>query len=311
MKTFPTSAVWCLGILFISVSLITTGSSEVQVVGPADRVVAVAGDDVILPCSLKPSVNAEDMTVEWTRLSLKAENVHLYRQDRDSNEDQFPSYKGRTSLFNEELKKGNVSLKLTRVTLSDAGSYRCFIPTLTSQVKETTVQLLVGAVYLPVISIAGTKGWGVVLKCESGGWFPEPEMEWLDSSGTILPADGPPERHRDPEGLYTVRRHVTVNQTDTNNFTCRVKQLEINHPKETKIHVPDYLFPKLQVGLIVGLLTAAAVVVLAASGGGVYWSRKRTEEKKLRELLEEREKKIRELLEERGKWAVVLLEFHI
>uniref|UniRef100_A0A673VY87 Ig-like domain-containing protein n=1 Tax=Salmo trutta TaxID=8032 RepID=A0A673VY87_SALTR len=241
MKTFPTSAVWCLGILFISVSLITTGSSEVQVVGPADRVVAVAGDDVILPCSLKPSVNAEDMTVEWTRLSLKAENVHLYRQDRDSNEDQFPSYKGRTSLFNEELKKGNVSLKLTRVTLSDAGSYRCFIPTLTSQVKETTVQLLVGAVSQPVISIVGTKGWGVVLKCESGGWFPEPEMEWLDSSRTILPADGPPERHRD-SGLYAVRRHVTVDQTDTNNFTCRVHQLEINHLKETEIHVPGEVF---------------------------------------------------------------------
>ncbi|XP_045567780.1 autophagy-related protein 11 isoform X17 [Salmo salar] len=273
MKTFPTSAVWCLGILFISVSLITTGSSEVQVVGPADPVDALAGDDIILPCSLKPKASAETMIVRWTRLNLTTENVHLYRDGRDSNEDQSPSYRGRTSMFNEELKNGNVSLKLTRVTLSDAGSYMCFIPTLTSQVKETTVQLLVGAVSQPVTSIIGTKGGGVVLKCESGGWFPEPEMEWLDSSGTILPADGPPERHRDPEGLYTVRRHVTVNQTDTNRFTCRVNQTEINHLKETEIHVPDDVFPKSHVGLIVGLL-AAAVVVLTASAGGVYWWRK-------------------------------------
>eukprot|EP00063_Salmo_salar_P048169 XP_014023004.1 PREDICTED: myelin-oligodendrocyte glycoprotein-like [Salmo salar] len=144
MKTFPTSAVWCLGILFISVSLITTGSSEVQVVGPADPVDALAGDDIILPCSLKPKASAETMIVRWTRLNLTTENVHLYRDGRDSNEDQSPSYRGRTSMFNEELKNGNVSLKLTRVTLSDAGSYMCFIPTLTSQVKETTVQLLVG-----------------------------------------------------------------------------------------------------------------------------------------------------------------------
>uniref|UniRef100_A0A8C7T3A7 Ig-like domain-containing protein n=1 Tax=Oncorhynchus mykiss TaxID=8022 RepID=A0A8C7T3A7_ONCMY len=147
MKTFPTSAVWCFGILFISVSLITTGSSEVQVVGPADRVVALAGDDVILPCSLKPNVSAEDMAVEWTGLYLKTRNVHLYRQGRDSNEEQFTSYRGRTSMFHEELKNSNFSLKLTRVTLSDAGSYRCFIPTLTSQVKNTTVQLFVDHVF--------------------------------------------------------------------------------------------------------------------------------------------------------------------
>ncbi|XP_055757362.1 myelin-oligodendrocyte glycoprotein-like [Salvelinus fontinalis] len=120
------------------------GSSEVQVVGPADRVVALAGDDVILPCSLKLSVSAEGKTVNWTRLNPKAENVHLYNDSRVSNVDQSTSYKGRTLMFNEELKNGNVSLKLTRVTLSDAGRYRCFLPTLNSQVKETTVQLIVG-----------------------------------------------------------------------------------------------------------------------------------------------------------------------
>ncbi|XP_064818931.1 butyrophilin-like protein 1, partial [Oncorhynchus masou masou] len=155
------------------------------------------------------------------------------------------------------------------------------------------------AVSQPVISIVGTKGWGVVLKCESGGWFPEPQMEWLDSSGTFLPADGPPERHRDSEDLYAVRQHVTVNKTDTNRFTCRVNQTEINHLKETEIHVPDEVFPKSQVGLIVGLLIAAAVVVLAASVG-VYMWRKHTE-KKRRELLEERVKKLREDFEEQVK----------
>ncbi|XP_071234942.1 butyrophilin subfamily 2 member A2-like [Salvelinus alpinus] len=285
MKTFPTAAVWCFGILFISVSLITTGSSEVQVVGPADTVVALIGDDVILPCFLKPNVSAEDMTVEWTGLYLKTRNVHLYNDGRDSNEEQHPSYRGRTSMFHEELKNGNVSLKLTRVTLSDAGRYRCFIPKL---MKETTVQLFVGAVSQPVISIDGTKGWGVVLKCESGGWYPKPEMEWLDSSGTILPAYGPPERHRDSEDRYTVRQHVTVNQTDTNRFTCRVNQTEINHLKETEIHVPDDVFPKSQVGLIVGL-SILAVVVLAASAGVYKW-RKDIEEvskKAIKRLIEQ------------------------
>ncbi|XP_045071498.1 butyrophilin subfamily 1 member A1-like isoform X1 [Coregonus clupeaformis] len=294
MKTFPTSAAWCFWILYISVSLKTTGSSEV--VGSADPVVAIAGDDVILPCSLKPSVNAEDMLVKWTRSYLKTENVHLYLDGRDSDEEQVPSYKGRTSMFYDELKNGNVSLKLTRVTLSDPGSYKCYIPSLTtSQVKETTVQLFVGAVSQPVISIVGTKDLGVVLKCESGGWYPEPGMEWLDSAGTILPADGPPERHRDSEDLYTLRRHVTVNKTDTNRFTCRVQQLEINHLRETEITVPDDVFPKSLAGLIVGLIAAAVAVAVIAALVGVYMRRK--------QHIEEKER--RKEFEELGKWAVL------
>ncbi|XP_055757363.1 butyrophilin subfamily 2 member A2-like [Salvelinus fontinalis] len=134
------------------------------------------------------------------------------------------------------------------------------------------------AVSQPVISINGTKGWGVVLKCESGGWFPEPEMEWLDSSGTILPADGPPEKHRDSEGLYAVRQHVTVYKTDTNKFTCRVNQTKINHLKETEIHVPDDVFPILPYWWIVCLIAAAAVVGVFAGSAGVYWWRKCTGE---------------------------------
>ncbi|XP_042183902.1 uncharacterized protein LOC121847359 isoform X2 [Oncorhynchus tshawytscha] len=111
-------------------------------------------------------------------------------------------------------------------------------------------------------------------------------MEWLDSSGTILPADGPPERHRDSEGLYTVRQHVTVNKTDTNRFTCRVHQQEINHLKETEIHVPDDVFPKSHIGLIIGLSILLAVVVLAASAGVYKW-RKHTEKKLLEEILKD------------------------
>ncbi|XP_055772862.1 myelin-oligodendrocyte glycoprotein-like, partial [Salvelinus fontinalis] len=146
-----TSAAWCFGgiILCIGVSLRATGSSQIQLVGSADPVVALAGDNVILPCYLKPNASAVDMMVEWTRSDLKTQRVHLYRDGRDSNGDQLPSYRGRTSLFIEELKNSNVSLKLTGVTLSDAGEYKCFIPTLK---KETSILLIVGAVSQPVIS---------------------------------------------------------------------------------------------------------------------------------------------------------------
>ncbi|XP_034146660.1 butyrophilin subfamily 1 member A1-like, partial [Esox lucius] len=208
---------------------------SVELVGQTEPVVALTGDDVILLCSLKPASSAVDQSVLWTRPDLILDQVHLYRNKRVSNADQNPSYKGRTSLSKEEeLKKGNISLKLSRVKLSDAGIYRCSVPSL-GGVKEAEIQLDVGAVSQPVISVVGPKDYGVVLKCDSGGWFPKPEMTWVDSDGNILP-DGSTETETDSEGRYTVRGHVTVQKTDM--FTCRVQQQKINHKMETEINVP-------------------------------------------------------------------------
>ncbi len=94
--------------------------------GPADPVLAVAGEDVILPCSVKPSISVVDMRVEWFRLDLK-DSVHLYDDHVDRNTDQFQSYRGRTELNHQELQRGDASLKLSSVRVSDEGLYKCFI----------------------------------------------------------------------------------------------------------------------------------------------------------------------------------------
>uniref|UniRef100_A0A3P8ZJT4 Ig-like domain-containing protein n=1 Tax=Esox lucius TaxID=8010 RepID=A0A3P8ZJT4_ESOLU len=221
-------------------------SVSVQVVGQTEPVVATVGDDVILPCTLRTSsstVNAVEESVEWQRLDLQPKEVHLYRNLDDYNDDQNPSYRGRTSLFKGEIKNVSVSLKLTRVQLSDAGNYTCFIPTL-----KTTVQLIVdihiceGAVSQPDVSMVGIDYTGVVLECKAGGLMCIPEMTWRDSDGNILPADGPTEIETNSEGRYIVRGHVTVQRTDNNTFTCRVLQQQINHTMETETHVKGELF---------------------------------------------------------------------
>ncbi|TDG99390.1 hypothetical protein EPR50_G00193830 [Perca flavescens] len=132
---------------------------------------------------------------------------------------------------------GNISLKLSKVKLADRGTYRCFIPGLD---RQSFVQLHVGAVSSPVISLVGLdrdKG-GVVLQCESEGWYPEPEVLWLDGEGNLLSA-GPPETVRGPDDLYTVSSSVTVEKRPSNRFTCRVQQKDTNQTRETEIHVPD------------------------------------------------------------------------
>ncbi|XP_059210480.1 butyrophilin-like protein 10 [Centropristis striata] len=190
-----------------------------QVIGQSQPIVGTVGDDIILPCHLEPAVDASGMTVEWTRPDLDPRLVHGRREGLDLKSEKHPSYRGRTSLFTDELKHGNISLKLSEVKVSDEGVYRCFIPELG---KESFVHLVVGAVSSPVIRLMNNSSRRVVLQCESAGWYPEPEVLWLDGEGKLLSA-GPTETVRGPDDLYTVSSRVTVEKRHSNSFTCRVK----------------------------------------------------------------------------------------
>ena len=101
---------------------------------------AIEGDDVILPCHIEPPVNMENETVVWTRPDLNPEVVHLLRGP-DTAVELNPAYNQRTSLFRDELSHGNISLKLSKVQISDEGTYQCSVPILGNR---SLIQLLVG-----------------------------------------------------------------------------------------------------------------------------------------------------------------------
>ena len=113
-------------------------------IGSSQPVMAMVGDDVILPCHIEPPVNMENETVEWRR-GGSLDYVHRLLDGRVDSEHQNPSYKQRTSLFPEQLSHGNISLKLTRVKLSDQGTYSCSVKHLDQRYSE--IQLLVGKIY--------------------------------------------------------------------------------------------------------------------------------------------------------------------
>lgn len=114
-------------------------SEQPKVIG--STVKAAVGEDVILPCHLEPPFNVTNLTVEW---KFTGNLVHLYRSREDDLTDQHLNFKNRTSLFKDEMVKGNISLKLTNVTENDAGNYTCNVPKLESQVKRDIVTLTVG-----------------------------------------------------------------------------------------------------------------------------------------------------------------------
>ncbi|XP_051799857.1 lamin-B2-like isoform X2 [Acanthochromis polyacanthus] len=234
-----------------------------QVIGPSQPIVATFGDDIILPCYLEPAYDATTVTVEWARPDLNPRFIYVSRSGHDLEKMKNPSYKGRTSMFIDELKHGNISLKISKVKPTDAGRYRCFTIELN---KDTFMDLVVvsGAVPQPVTTLAGVDGkGGVELQCESAGWYPEPEVLWLDGDGNLLSA-GPTETVRGPDDLYTVSSRVTVEKKHSNKFTCRVQQNNINQSRETQIHVPDdfFIFQSSNTSTIVGSAVCLVVSII-------------------------------------------------
>ncbi len=122
--------------------LICVSSTDPEVLCSPKPVEAAVSEDVILQCHLEPPLDATDMTVEWSHEGHNY-TVHLYQDRKDNPAEQREDFEGRTSLFPEGLTKGNLSLKLSSVQLSDTGRYRCSFSTEKPQ-KSCYVNLTVG-----------------------------------------------------------------------------------------------------------------------------------------------------------------------
>ncbi|XP_005754566.1 CD276 antigen-like isoform X2 [Pundamilia nyererei] len=150
-KDFSFFSLWTF-LLFSALSVWTPVQGDVLVIGSNLPIIAAPGDDVILPCHLEPAFDVQGLTVEWSKPDLKpdpsdrlsrVEYVHLYRDRKEVPDMKMASYFRRTELFIDDMKHGNISLKILNVSEEDNGRYRCFIPKLQSRVKAAVVELVV------------------------------------------------------------------------------------------------------------------------------------------------------------------------
>ncbi|XP_047242651.1 butyrophilin subfamily 3 member A2-like [Girardinichthys multiradiatus] len=272
--------------------LMSACKGHLQQMDSSQSVTAMVGEDVVLPCHLEPPKDASQMTVEWGRLDLEPRFVFVSLDGQAYPADQNEAYKGRSSMFPDKLKNGDISLKLSDVRHSDNGRYRCYIP---NEEKEYFVDLVVGSASSPDISIAGldASNSGVMLDCSSAGWYPEADIFWLDGEGNIMSA-GPADKIRGPDGLYRVSSRVTVEKRHNNNVTCRVQQKDINQTRETHIYVQDGSFippPDCSVSISFSVMLGLTLLLGAVT---FIWLRQQTKIsiKKLKDKVNEEQQQL-------------------
>ncbi|KAK1900933.1 Butyrophilin subfamily 2 member A2 [Dissostichus eleginoides] len=187
------------------------------------------GTDVILPCSPSTRENLQNKLFDWKKVGQGGDTQHeVFMYDSavhyDRHSGQSEQFKGRVSHFQNELKHGNASIFIRKTKVIDSGSYTCVFPHLKPD-EEFCIELVVGASPEPSVTILDqTKGWSL-LQCLVRGSFPEPLLQWQDSSGNMVPAAEP--QVSKTGDRYSVILNTTVTKTDR--YQCVATQEEIKH----------------------------------------------------------------------------------
>uniref|UniRef100_A0A8C4XDK0 Ig-like domain-containing protein n=1 Tax=Erpetoichthys calabaricus TaxID=27687 RepID=A0A8C4XDK0_ERPCA len=187
---------------------------------PSKPVVTYVGEDVVLPASLSPALNAEAFEVRWFTTDFMTPELlyinYRIRQQSDT----------RRTLSIDNLKNGNVSLIIRNVRVSDDHLYKCYVYSGLRE-EETEVSLTVEGQFLgaqPSISMSSTEGQKTRLECSAEKWNPQPEVTWRDMNGADVMSQSTIKSERDSEGLLRVSSVLPVKE-EYNVFSCLMRNL--------------------------------------------------------------------------------------
>uniref|UniRef100_A0A674K2H5 Butyrophilin subfamily 1 member A1 n=1 Tax=Terrapene triunguis TaxID=2587831 RepID=A0A674K2H5_9SAUR len=250
------------------VSLLMQGTltvSQFTVAGPDHPVIASLGGEAILPCHLSPRMSAENMEVRWFRSQFSAV-VHLYHDGQDQYGEQMPEYRARTELLRDHITNGSVSLRIRNVRLSDNGQYKCFFLSSVSY-EEAILELQVaGLGSAPAISVEGHQDGGIRVVCRSAGWYPQPEAQWRDLQGQLLPSASE-KISQEANDLFQTEIAIVIPEESNQKVSCCVRNLLLNQERESEISIAELFFPRVNpwmVALGVILVLLAVLIPLAS-----------------------------------------------
>lgn len=75
---------------------------------------------------------------------------------------------------------------------------------------------------------------GLMVECSSGGWFPQPQMEWRDNKGEVVPHLSK-SYSQDRAGLFHIKMTLLLRNTSQGNMICYIRNPLLHEGKQTNI----------------------------------------------------------------------------
>uniref|UniRef100_A0A3B5QTU9 Ig-like domain-containing protein n=1 Tax=Xiphophorus maculatus TaxID=8083 RepID=A0A3B5QTU9_XIPMA len=189
----------------------------------------------ILPCSFQ---SYGEPILHWTQLESSELRVHSYYDNQDQLGPQNQNFRGRTSLFQDQISRGNASLLLREVQLQDQGRYNCYIRTIKGH-EESIIRLSVDA---PVSTIRIYQD-GNRITCSSEGIYPQPELTWSTEPPSNTTLQNRTTVHQTEEKLYDISSSLTVPDGSDRIYSCTIRTRR-NQRRATFRKLCEYLIPQ-------------------------------------------------------------------
>ncbi|XP_052428703.1 CD276 antigen isoform X1 [Carassius gibelio] len=205
--------VFCLFLLLFKAPCYT----EFEITVPRDTVTGFYGEALILSCSfpVDSSWDLKSTVITWQR---GLDVVHRFYYSQDQLDRQNRHFVNRTSLFIQEMARGNASLRLDKVTVQDAGVYTCSVSTNTGSQKKS-FGVKIGAFYSEPRLQFSVLTDGVNLLVTSDGGYPSPTLQWLMENSDITNQTQTRLMQDTQSGLYVVSSWINLTNVSNSSLT--------------------------------------------------------------------------------------------
>uniref|UniRef100_A0A4W6G3E5 Ig-like domain-containing protein n=1 Tax=Lates calcarifer TaxID=8187 RepID=A0A4W6G3E5_LATCA len=131
-------------------------------------------------------------------------------------------FRGRTSLFKDQISRGNASLQLTGVEVQDQGRYKCHTSTNRGISKVNMEQV------------------GNRIICSSEGIYPEPDLTWSTSPLSNLTLQNQTSIQQTEQQLYNISSSLILSDSETDLiYICTISTR--SNSRNTTFFIPNQL----------------------------------------------------------------------
>uniref|UniRef100_A0A3B3WE28 Ig-like domain-containing protein n=1 Tax=Poecilia mexicana TaxID=48701 RepID=A0A3B3WE28_9TELE len=179
------------------------------------EVTCVFSQSCILPCSFQFT---SDSLIHWIYPITQNSSIHSYYHNKDQLGHQNQSFQNRTSLFLDQLSRGNASLLLKEVKIQDEGRYKCYTSNSRGQ-QDSFIRLKIEA---PVSDIRIHQD-GNRITCSSEGIYPQPELTWSTEPPSNTALQNRTTVHQTEEKLYDISSSLTGPDGPDLTYSCSIR----------------------------------------------------------------------------------------